>query len=184
MAMPVAKHRFTADEIRAFPDDGNRYEVVHGELLVTPAPSGRHQRVVTRLNRILDAYLMQHGREELFAVPADISWDNATLVQPDLFVGDFDRFRQTFDWADIRTLHLVIEVLSPSTRRADRGPKKRLYQEQRIPQYWIVDVEKKCVEVWTPDATEARVERREVRWRHPALTSDCVVDLEVVFRGL
>ncbi|MGH7584370.1 MAG: Uma2 family endonuclease [Gemmatimonadales bacterium] len=182
--MPVAKHRFTADEVRAFPDDGNRYEVVRGELLVTPAPSGRHQWVIGRFIRVLDPYLMRHGREELLTSPADISRDDDTLVQPDIFVGDFTRFRQTFAWRDIRTLHLVIEVLSPSTRRADRGTKKRLYQEQRVAQYWIADIDRRCVETWTPDAVECVTEDHTLHWRHPAITSECVVDLDEVFRGL
>lgn len=183
MSMPLPSH-FTAEQVRAFPDDGNRYELVHGELLVTPAPGGRHQLIIARLVRALDRYLMDHGREELLTAPADISWDDDTLVQPDIFVGDLDRFMQTLEWADIRELRLVVEVLSPSTRRADRGAKRRLYQERRIPQYWIVDGTRGSVEVWTPDASEPTVERQALRWRHPALGEDCLVDLGTVFRGL
>ncbi|MGH7583098.1 MAG: Uma2 family endonuclease [Gemmatimonadales bacterium] len=184
MSMPAAKHSFTADEIRAFPDDGNRYEVVHGELLVTPAPSGRHQVVIQRLVARLQEYLLPNGREELLCSPADISWDDDTLVQPDIFVGDFARFLQTFEWVDIRTLYLVIEVLSPSTRRADRGTKRQLYQERSIPQYWIVDIEQHCVDVWRPDADAAERAVGEIYWRHPLPQAACVVDLDGVFRGL
>ncbi|MGH7582557.1 MAG: Uma2 family endonuclease, partial [Gemmatimonadales bacterium] len=131
---------YTAEQVRNFPDDGNRYETVHGELLVTPAPGGRHQWVVKRLLLALEAYLEANGRDDLLQSPADISWGHDTLVQPDLFVGDLTRFRETWDLADITMLWLVIEVLSPSTERSDRLVKRRLYQERHIPHYWIVDV--------------------------------------------
>lgn len=184
MSMPLPTRRFTAADVRGFPDDGNRYEVVHRDLLVTPSPGGRHQLIVGRLAFALQSYLLPAGREELLCAPADISWDDETLVQPDLFVGDFARFHQTFAWSDIRTLHRVIEVLSPASRRHDRGAKRRLYQEQRIPQYWIVDGNARTVEVWTPDADRATVERGALRWRHPDLRRDCVIDLASLFRGL
>ena len=104
------------------------------------------------------------------------------MVQPDLFVGDFAAFRKSFQWTDIQTLYLVVEILSPSTARNDRFTKRRLYQERRIPAYWIVDAEQRQVEVWTPDALFPVVERERLTWWHPALDTDCVVDLIEVFR--
>ena len=82
----VAPSYFTAEQARALPDDGNRYEVVYGELLVTPAPRPWHQEVVGRLSDRLRAYLRQEPVGHLFQSPADISWGPDTLVQPDLFV--------------------------------------------------------------------------------------------------
>jgi Uma2 family endonuclease len=176
MSMPLA-HRVTADEVRAMPVDGNRYETIHGELLVTPAPGGRHQHVVMRLIRALDPYLMAHGLEAVLTAPADISFDGETLVQPDLFVGEFAAFLSSGEWADVRRLYLVIEVLSPATARADRTVKRRLYQEQRIEEYWIVDPAQHQVEVWTPEATFPRIEREEFTWRHPLLNDACRIDV-------
>jgi Uma2 family endonuclease len=180
MAMPLSEY-FTAEQVRNFPDDGNRYETVHGELLVTPAPGGRHQWVVKRLLLVLERYLEANGRDDLLQSPADISWDDATLVQPDLFVGDLGRFRETWDWADIRTLWLVIEVLSPSTEHADRVVKRRLYQERRIPQYWVVDPERREIAVWTPAVESPRLERERVVWRHPLVAATCMVELARIF---
>ena len=180
MSMPLTSY-FTAEAVRALPDDGNRYETVHGELLMTPAPGGRHQYVLGHLEFAIRDYLAAHGIDAALASPADISFGEDTLVQPDLFVADLTTFKQTWHWADIRTLHLAVEILSPSTARADWFTKRRLYQEQRIRHYWIVDVDQQHVEVWTPDALFPVVEREELIWRHPAVTASCTVDLRQLF---
>jgi Uma2 family endonuclease len=180
MSMPLTNY-FTADAVRALPDDGNRYETVHGELLVTPAPGGMHQLILARLFRVLDTYLAAHGIQEVLWSPADISFSIDILVQPDLFVADLDAFRASGKWEDLRVLHLVIEVVSPSSARADRFTKRRLYQEKAIPAYWVVDIEQRQVEVWTPDAELPKVEGQQLSWRHPALSEECVVDVAKLF---
>ena len=109
---------------------------------MSPSPRRMHQQVLQRLAFVLQAYLEAAGIEGLFGVDADISWGPDTLVQPDLFVADSDEMRRGESWSDIQTLHLVVEILSPSSTRADRFTKRRLYQEQRIPVYWIVDIER------------------------------------------
>jgi Uma2 family endonuclease len=180
MSMPATNY-FTADAVRALPDDGNRYETVHGELLVTPAPGGMHQLVLAQLFRAVDGYLRSHGLEEVLWSPADISFSDDTLVQPDLFVGDLGALKASGEWEDLKVLHLVIEVVSPSSARADRFTKRRLYQEQRIPAYWVVDIDQRQVEVWTPDAERPKVERHQLRWRHPALIEECLIDVAKLF---
>jgi len=157
---------FTADMVRALPEDGNRYEVVYGELLVTPSPRLLHQRILTRLMAALGPYLEANPVGEVLHSPADISWDEDTLVQPDLFV--VDRIHaQAQEWAEIRSLLLVIEVLSPSTARHDRFTKRRRYQEAGVPCYWIVDADARQVEVWTPGDLFPRIEPSQLLW-HPA----------------
>ena len=180
MSMPSTSY-FTADDVRALPDDGNRYETVHGELLVTPAPGGRHQFVLGQLHFAIYGYLSANGVADALCSPADISFGDDTLVQPDLFVADLTVFRQTWQWADIRSLYLAVEVVSPSSARSDRMAKRRLYQEQRIPTYWVVDIDQKQVEVWTPDALFPVVERERLVWRHPALETECVLELGRLF---
>ena len=122
MAAPIY---YTADMVRALPDDGNRYQTVHGELLVTPAPWADHQWVLGRLHLALGNYLKRCAVGEICFSPADISWAPDVLVQPDLFVVPVKEAR-TFDWSRIKTLLLAIEVLSPSTRRYDRFTKRRV----------------------------------------------------------
>ncbi len=118
---------WTADMVRALPDDGQRYELVHGELLVTPAPNSWHQEVTFRLARRLADYLDREPVGHVMLSPADISWDGDTLVQPDLFVVDPVEAR-AMDWQSMQTLLLVAEVLSPSTARQDRFAKRVRYQ--------------------------------------------------------
>lgn len=157
---------YTADMVRALPDDGNRYETVHGELLVTPAPRAPHQYVITELIARLHPYLKRHPVGQVLTSPADISWAPDVLVQPDVFVVAIEEAR-TFDWKHMKTLLLPIEVLSPSTRRYDRFTKRRVYQEFGVPWYWMVDIEARVVEIWTPGVTFPAMEREQLAW-HPA----------------
>jgi len=174
---------YTAEMVRALPEDGNRYETVRGELLVTPAPRMWHQVVVARLRDAFSAHLRRHPEWYLFAAPADVSWAPDVLVQPDLFVVPIEEAR-TLDWARLRHLELVVEVLSPTTARADRFTKRRLYQEMRVPAYWIVDADERLVEVWTPDEPLPTVERDRVEWLPAGTTEPLVVSLPEVFRPL
>jgi Uma2 family endonuclease len=181
--MGMAVTYYTADMVRALPDDGQRYEVVHGELLVTPAPRAWHQEIVARLFERLREYLRGQEAGHALMSPADISWSDNTLVQPDLFVVPLAEVR-TLDWARMKTLLLAVEVLSPSTARADRFTKRRLYQEVGIPTYWIVDPDARCIEVWTPEATRPTVERERVTWMPEGAMELLVVEFEELFRAI
>ena len=174
---------YTAEMVRALPEDGNRYETVHGELLVTPAPRPWHQVIVERINVALHAYLEREGIGYLFASPADISWDDDILVQPDLFVVPLSEAR-TLDWSRMRSLLIAIEVLSPSTARYDRFTKRRLYQEVGIPAYWIVDPEQRHVEVWTPDVRFPQVRDDRVEWDPPDASERFHLELRDLFRPI
>jgi Uma2 family endonuclease len=169
----VAPIYYSADMVRALPDDGNRYETVRGELLVTPAPRADHQYVVTKLVTRLEIYLTTHPVGQALVSPADISWGPDVLVQPDVFVVATEEAR-TLDWTRMKTLLLAIEILSPSTHRYDRFTKRRVYQEFGVSCYWMVDIEGRAAEVWTPDATFPTIERQRLVW-HPAGARDALV---------
>jgi len=174
---------WTADMVRALPEDGLRYEVVHGELLVTPAPRGWHQELVGRLYVALRTWLDREQVGHLMLSPADISWDEGTLVQPDLFVVDLSEAR-TMDWARMKHLVLVIEVLSPATARADRFAKRRRYQEAGVPAYWVIDPDRHQVEIWYPDASAPLFEREELRWDPAGASRAFTLPLSDLFRPL
>lgn len=181
MAMPVTRH-FTAAELASMPDDGLRYEVVRGELLVTPAPAPPHQKIVTRLMLLVGQYLGAHGlADQLRTSPADITLGPDTLVQPDLLVADTAEADRTGSWTDVTDLFLVVEVLSPSTARADCTLKRAAYQAYGVPHHWIVDGDQGQVEMWTPDALAPVIAREQLVWRHPALEDACVIDLVRLF---
>jgi Uma2 family endonuclease len=181
MAMPVTRH-FRAADLASMPDDGRRYEVVRGELLVTPAPGGRHQPVVTRLLGALVPYLAAHGLlDHLLTPPDDITLSDDTLVQPDLVVADTAAFIASGDWTDVTRLFLVVEVISPSTQRNDRFLKRPAYQRFGVPQHWLVDAEQRIVEIWTPTANAPAVVRELLTWRHPDVSDAIEIDLVKLF---
>lgn len=156
----------TADRVRALTDETRhwpRYETVHGELLVTPAPRPWHQTVTLRLAAALVAYTAREPVGEVFTSPADISWGPDTLVQPDVFVVPIEEAR-TLAWPTIRTLLLAAEVLSPSSVRADRFTKRRLYQDEGVALYWMIDADARTAEIWTPGDQFPRVEAERLIW--------------------
>lgn len=178
MAAPLF---YTAEMVRALPDDGNRYETVHGELLVTPSPRELHQRALGRLFLALGNYLERYPVAQLYSSPADISWGPDILVQPDLFVVATDEAR-TGDWARMQTLLLAVEVLSPSTTRQDRFTKRRLYQEVGIPATWFVDCDARQVEVWTPEATFPQFEKKRLVWAPSGADESLIIAVQELFR--
>ncbi|MBA3895338.1 MAG: Uma2 family endonuclease [Gemmatimonadales bacterium] len=180
MAAPVY---YTAEMVRAMPDDGNRYEVVYGELLVTPAPRPWHQVVVQRLILALGKYVEREPIGIVLSAPADISWGRDVLVQPDVFVVSLDEAR-TLTWSRMRTLLLVAEVLSPSSARGDRFLKRLRYREAAVPLYWVVDGDERSVEVWTPGDDFPAVERDRLVWRPSGAGGPFTLGLEELFRPL
>jgi Uma2 family endonuclease len=172
---------WTADMARRLPEDGNRYEVVYGELLVTPAPRLWHQQLVSRLHVALANYLEVHRAGVVLTSPADISWGTDMLVQPDVFVVPVEQARM-LEWSAVRDLLLVAEVLSPSTPRHDRFTKRRRYQEARVPSYWIVDGEARQVEVWTPEDAFPRVEHDRLIWQPAGTVAPFTLSLQELFR--
>ncbi len=167
------------DETRHWP----RYETVHGELLVTPAPRLWHQEVVARLLVALRSYVERERVGHAFASPSDISWGPDTLVQPDVFVVPTEEAR-TLNWSKVTTLHLAIEVLSPSSVRADRFTKRHLYQDVGVPLYWVIDAENRGAEVWTQVDLFPRTENECLVWRPNGATEPFEMPLEELFRPI
>jgi len=180
MAAPVY---YTADMVRALPEDGNRYEAVFGELLVTPAPQVWHQVIVGRLLEALTAYLHRYAVGYALGSPADISWSADTLVQPDVFVADLGEVR-ALDWSRVKRLLLAVEVLSPATARYDRFTKRRLYQEVGVPVYWIVDPDEKLVDVWTPGDVRPVTHDECVVWSPAGAAEPLAIPLVELFRAI
>jgi Uma2 family endonuclease len=174
--MPLAPEYFTADMVRAIPDDGTRYELVWGELLVTPAPRLTHQAIVSNAMFALISYCRRNRCGRVFTSPADISWSPDTLVQPDVFVVS-PKEGTGREWSEIRSLDLVIEVLSPSTARHDRFQKRKLYQGNGVGTLWLVDPARRLIEVWTPDALFPVVETERVIWHPASATEPLVIDV-------
>jgi Uma2 family endonuclease len=112
--------------------------------------------------------------------PADISWSDDTLVQPDVFVVPRAEAADG-TWTAVRTLLLVVEVLSPSTARYDRFNKRLAYRDVGVPTYWILDADARVAEVWTPDVHVPRIEREVLRWHSAGASAPLVVELAALF---
>ena len=168
MAMPHASQAWTVERVRALPDDGNRYELIDGELVVTPAPRYVHQVAILELIRLLDPWLRTSGAARLLMSPADIALGEDELLQPDLFVYATSSDKPLRDWSDITSLLLVIEVLSPSTARYDRQLKRRRYQRAGVPEYWVVDLDARLIERWRPAEQRPQILDDRLAWSvHP-----------------
>jgi Uma2 family endonuclease len=170
-------------EIIDRPADGKRYEVVWGELLVTTKVSLAHQHALMELFLPLIRYCEQHDLGEVLFGPADISWGPDTLVKPDLFVAPTEEVRAADDWSSVKTLRLVAEVLSEETARADRFPKRRLYQSQRVDPVWLVDLDRALVEVWTPDDLFPVIETERIIWHPAGAPEPLVIPLATLFNA-
>ncbi len=181
MSMPQLIQRWTIDDVHALPDDGNRYEVIDGELFVTPAPAWRHQRAVLELAVLLRDYLARERVGDLLVAPADVSFSASRLVQPDLFVVPLVNGRRPENFADVGRLLLAIEVLSPGTARADRVAKRKLFRDEQVPEYWIVDLDARTFERSTPGDSRPEVLVDEVIWQPEGATSPMTIDLANYF---
>jgi Uma2 family endonuclease len=166
--------------VLALPDDGHRYELIDGELVVTPAPRGRHQVVLRELFTSLHAALGQTKGIELLWSPADISLGEEEILQPDLFVCRTRNHIPLVDWSDVEALLLVIEVLSPSTAQYDRGLKRLRYQRAGVPEYWVVDTEARAIERWRPGDTEPDVVTGTLRFGIGESQPECTLDVAAV----
>jgi len=182
VGMPSVTRLYTVDDVRALPDDGNRYETIAGELFVTPAPSPRHQRVLARLHLLLGAYVERHGLGEVFFAPLDVVLGPMTLVEPDLLFVARDRSHVLTEHEVAGAPDLAVEVVSPSSARTDRGRKRALYQETHVREYWVVDVDLRQVEIWRPGAMAAEVQRDGLTWRPATSVDPLVIELKALFR--
>ncbi len=183
MGMPDVLKHWTRAEVLALPDDGRRYELVDGELLVSPAPPYVHQRAVGEFYRRLHDYVDRHQLGEALFSPSDLDLRAEQLVQPDLFVVAPPAGRAA-EWGEVGIPLLVVEVLSPSTARYDRITKRRRYQRSGIPTYWVVDLDARLVEIWSPDAVAPTIADVSLEWRPKPAVAALVMDLEACFRTI
>lgn len=133
------KVRYRAEDIWDMPDDGNTYEVIDGELYVSPSPGFRHQRSTGRLYLIIGPVVYRDELGEMVTAPLGVVLDPESGVQPDLLFIRRDRAGIISERGIEGAPDLVVEVLSPSTQSRDRGIKMRRYEAAGVPHYWIMD---------------------------------------------
>ncbi|MDX2193762.1 MAG: Uma2 family endonuclease [Gemmatimonadales bacterium] len=162
--MPLSDVRWTPARVRTLADGRRRFECVDGALLVTPAPSRRHQRVLRELLLRLGQHLASDATFEVLPSPSDWEFDGGTLLQPDLFVSRLGVPVLATGWPEATALQLVVEVLSPSTAQRDRGVKRRKYLSAGVPEVWLVDPLAERVERWRPGQERPEFITQALQW--------------------
>jgi len=147
MAVQVLRTKLAYADLAHTPDDGLRYEILDGEVHVTPSPRPRHQRVSRRLQRMLEDYFEHTSAPgEVFDAPVDVLLGQHDVVVPDLVVVTDPG--QVTDRAIEGAPHLLVEILSPSTANRDRAIKSQRYAEHGVAHYWMVDPVKRTLECY------------------------------------
>ena len=182
MAMPIQKPiEWTAEMARALPEDGNRYEVIDGELLVTLSPTQRHQLAMELLYLIIGPYARGSRRMHAHFAPCEIEFSPRRAVQPDLFVIRLVGAKLPDD-ADLKNnMLLAVEALSPSTARYDRRKKRPMFQSEGVPEFWIVDVDARIIERWRPTDSRPEVLTESLTWQPLPEVPALVIDLDAYF---
>jgi Uma2 family endonuclease len=188
MVMPAERlgtRRWTAREVRQLIADQPlytpRYELVDGELLVTPSPRLEHQRAVYLLVMALGNYLERELAGVLLMSPSDVELEPEDVRQPDVFVMPIEEWQRTRHAGfPVRELMLAIEVLSPSSSRYDRVTKRPGYQ-RHVAEYWIVDVDARLVERWRAGDERPEIVTDQLTWTPAGASQPFMLDLPAYF---
>lgn len=181
MGMAATIPYYTVADLEAFPDDGNRYELLDGVLLVTPAPNFAHQLIAQRLGHLLMRELNAPTRVHVVS-PGVVMAAPRTQLQPDLLVVPA-RVPVSTKWEDHTEHWLAVEIYSPSSRRYDRDFKRDAYHALGVQEVWLIDLDELSVEVSRAAGLGIDV-RDEIIWRVPTLDVDVTIRLAELFEGL
>lgn len=166
MLMANGSPLWTRNDLTIMPEDGNRYEVLDGELFVTPGPAPHHQGIAFELAKVLDAYC-RANRIGAIAIPGSVVFGDNELIPDVLVIPGIARLHGEH-WEDLPLPILVVEVLS-STRHAsqdrDLSVKRDAYLRIGIGTYWVVDPHRRCVHVWTQESPHEQIVTDTLRWR-------------------
>ena len=178
MHMATVTKQWTLEEVHSLPDDGNKYELVRGELFVTPPPTDPHETIGARLTRLLDPYVESQGLGYVYHPRAVMRFEGSE-VEPDLMVRR-PHTHAVASWDDAPVPILVVEILSPSTRRRDQVEKRSLYMDAGVAEYWMVDAERRTITAVRLGHDDV-VESEALVWRPARVTAALTVALGRVF---
>jgi len=155
--IPPGRIRLTYEDYVELPDDGRRYEILDGELEVSPAPAPLHQRVSQNLSFALHGHVRSRKLGSVYCAPIDVILAPTTVVQPDLVFVSAGREAIVTARAVEGPPDLVVEILSPWSVRRDRVAKAAVYARFGIGQYWLLDPEARRAEVYESGSGEYRL---------------------------
>lgn len=143
-----AETRTTYEQYFSLPE-GAPYQLIAGELVMTPSPVPLHQKIVMDLAFMLNSFVKKNNSGQVFVAPLDVRLDNNNVYQPDLLFISKDRAQIIGKTMIEGAPDLVIEVLSPATAYYDLRTKYRVYEQCGVAEYWIVDPERKSIEIFS-----------------------------------
>ena len=184
MYMATQVKRWTIEELHSLPEDGNRYELIHGELFMSPPPGDDHETIAARLSRLLDPYVAANELGFIYHPRAVLRFEQSQ-AEPDLFVrqtraGRRKHVKVDDEWLDSPTPILVVEIISPWSRRRDQEYKRAFYLEAGVAEYWIVDPTSRSVRVVHPERDDV-VATRELEWAPAGVARPLVLDVSAIF---
>ena len=175
MEMALTVPQYTVADLELLPDDGNRYEVLVGTLLVTPSPGSAHQGIAARLSALFASHIL--GRRLVLFSPGVVTLPPLTQLEPDLLVVP-PRFAPGTPWVEITEHWLAVEIVSRSSRVYDREFKRDAYRALGVHEVWLVDVRDRSIELCTRGGGDVgRVVRDALTWSAP--TGDVSVRVEL-----
>lgn len=148
-----ARRKLTYDDYVLIPEDGLRHEILDGEHFVSPAPRPQHQVVAASLNRMLDRFVHENRLGQVLFAPLDFVFDKHNVAQPDLVFISNERSGLIGEAYVSGAPDLVIEILSPSTRRTDELVKRSIYERFGALEYWLIDPDRQTVQVFRRAST-------------------------------
>jgi Uma2 family endonuclease len=175
--MAATTKLWTLEELHSLPDDGNKYELVHGELFVTPPATDEHETIGARLSRLIDPYVATLGL--LVYRPRAVVRFEGSEVEPDLMVRA-PKAGVGNAWETAPVPILVVEILSPSTQRRDRKQKRDFYFEVGVEEYWIVDPDDRSIRSVRPSRVDI-VARDRITWWPTGASQPLDVSVSDVF---
>jgi Uma2 family endonuclease len=183
--MARAAHRsWTYEDLLALPDDGLRHELIDGEHYVSPAPTTKHQRVLLKLTLALGNFVERHGSGELFFAPCDVFFSRRDVVEPDLIFVARGGEAVVAEACIQGAPDLLVEVLSPSTRKIDEGVKLRLFERTGVGEYWLADPGRATVKIHRRAGEALRAVAELSAEAGDVLTTPLLPGLEVPLRGI
>lgn len=183
--MSLLMRPLTYDDLRQMPDDHNRYEIIGGELLVSPSPNRAHQTVSYLLTQVVGDHVDVNRLGKVFAAPVDVQLSPHNTVQPDILFIRQDRLDiYPADGPVEGPPNLVVEIISPSSRIVDRTRKAALYADSGVLEYWVVDPEERQFQLFVlADGRYETIDTVDGRFHSTAIPG-LIVDPAALFVGL
>jgi len=182
MEMALTVPQYTVADLELLPDDGNRYEVLVGTLLVTPSPGSAHQGIAARLSALFASHIL--GRRLVLFSPGVVTLPPLTQLEPDLLVVP-PRFAPGTPWVEITEHWLAVEIVSRSSRVYDREFKRDAYLALGVHEVWLVDVRDRSIELCTRGGGDVgRVVRDALTWSAPTGEVSVRVELADLFADI